>query len=564
MSVNKAFENDRESNEVIKVLCWNLENIISKARNKDVLKYFCSFHIIGLLETWLQSKEYSPSLPGFSLVEAVTTKRKDRRGRFPGGISIYAKEEVREKIRVLSKDDSMIWIEMNVQEKFRIAFLYNQPIESQYTNENILELLQHQMVDHGDIGNVVILGDFNARTAYLDDRLLGEDDYHYIPYIPNETDLVMNEEPRPRNSKDKLFANQYGRDLIQFCSNTSLRILNGRSVGDEMGEFTCYTHNGKSLVDYGLCHINTLQLVDSFVVGETLDSSHMLLELTLRASLDNVKQTARSPDSKETGTQLIRYKWNDGLSDMIKERCALYLPFLMGLLNLFCKTQAFRMNELVTNLLSWFSVLFHPIRARLGKKYGRKEKEKPLPLWVTTRNNALRFLRRYRRNGDEEMLTEFLAQKNLYKEQKKAELENVKKEKEEELKEMQKDRDWKSLWKRVKRYVVSHSSPSDRISPEQWKEHFANVYNVPLDPNLTTENWEIDMESLPDVNELDKEISPLEVGKTLREMKLNKAPGMDGIPNACYKKLTNYLAVPPATLYTVGRGGGVSSSTRFC
>jgi hypothetical protein len=41
-----------------------------------------------------------------------------------------------------------------------------------------------------------------------------------------------------------------GKTLNELCIHTGLRILNGRISGDFMGEFTCFTPNGSSVVDY--------------------------------------------------------------------------------------------------------------------------------------------------------------------------------------------------------------------------------------------------------------------------------------------------------------------------
>ena len=53
----------------------------------------------------------------------------------------------------------------------------------------------------------------------------------------------------PRGNLDNT-TNEYGDRLLALCKAVPLRICNGRKIGDILGEFTCYTWNGKSMVDY--------------------------------------------------------------------------------------------------------------------------------------------------------------------------------------------------------------------------------------------------------------------------------------------------------------------------
>jgi hypothetical protein len=40
------------------------------------------------------------------------------------------------------------------------------------------------------------------------------------------------------------------KELLDLCISNQLRILNGRVLGDIFGNYTCYTPNGASVVDY--------------------------------------------------------------------------------------------------------------------------------------------------------------------------------------------------------------------------------------------------------------------------------------------------------------------------
>ncbi len=42
----------------------------------------------------------------------------------------------------------------------------------------------------------------------------------------------------------------WGDELLNLCCDTGLLILNGRTPGDELGEFICLANGGHSTVDY--------------------------------------------------------------------------------------------------------------------------------------------------------------------------------------------------------------------------------------------------------------------------------------------------------------------------
>jgi hypothetical protein len=44
--------------------------------------------------------------------------------------------------------------------------------------------------------------------------------------------------------------NNRGKQLLEFCVTTKLRILNGRVIGDLFGKYTCHKPTGSSVVDY--------------------------------------------------------------------------------------------------------------------------------------------------------------------------------------------------------------------------------------------------------------------------------------------------------------------------
>ena len=120
----------------------------------------------------------------------------------------------------------------------------------------------------------VLMGDFNARTGLLEEFVELED------VVANECGFTVNADvpldlkedleelgiPSGRHNLDKR-TNNNGRSLIEICQTFNLKIVNGRFGADrEIGEFTCETTRGKSVIDYVIASTNFLPLVDDFEV----------------------------------------------------------------------------------------------------------------------------------------------------------------------------------------------------------------------------------------------------------------------------------------------------------
>ena len=102
-------------------------------------------------------------------------------------------------------------------------------------------------------GSVLILGDFNAKTGSEPDFIVNDDN----SYILLHDDYIIDNTLLRRNSQDIKVCTR-GRDLLDVCISSGIRILNGRTVGDFKGKYTSYQYNGNSVIDY--CLISEEQL----------------------------------------------------------------------------------------------------------------------------------------------------------------------------------------------------------------------------------------------------------------------------------------------------------------
>ena len=95
---------------------------------------------------------------------------------------------------------------------------------------NSLETFFGEAVDFMGKGDVILQGDFNARSGNENDYL-PNDKYDGIFGIENH------EDPPHRNSEDRKICEK-GSLLIDLCRSYDFRIANGRTLGDIFGKFT--------------------------------------------------------------------------------------------------------------------------------------------------------------------------------------------------------------------------------------------------------------------------------------------------------------------------------------
>ena len=103
------------------------------------------------------------------------------------------------------------------------------------------ERLESDVARFKNKGDVLILGDLNARTALeLDCSSINPSD-HYIPFPEDndaDDDNYKCKLPNRRNMDHSGGVKGHGKELIQFFKDSALKIGNGRLKGDECGAFT--------------------------------------------------------------------------------------------------------------------------------------------------------------------------------------------------------------------------------------------------------------------------------------------------------------------------------------
>ena len=175
------------------------------------------------------------------------------------------------------QDAYTLWFKLN-EELFPslgktryICFLYIPPSNSRWFQSgksyNFEKLMDDVAKFEGLGAEVIIMGDMNGRIAQENDFLNPNNENDIDDYLPIPDDFEMDNSIVNRSTLDKTEISGHGRDLLSFCKATRVRIPNGR-VGDDhgIGNFTCHTPAGSSLVDYCLIRDKNFHLINNFSV----------------------------------------------------------------------------------------------------------------------------------------------------------------------------------------------------------------------------------------------------------------------------------------------------------
>ena len=91
--------------------------------------------------------------------------------------------------------------------------------------------------------------------------------------------------------------NKRGKEITEMCIATNVRVLNGRTFGDNGGKYTCYK-NGISTIDYGLVDQNCYNDICFFKVNDLHRhlSDHCSLSVMIKAEFvyDTKQQKCKS------------------------------------------------------------------------------------------------------------------------------------------------------------------------------------------------------------------------------------------------------------------------------
>jgi len=232
---------------------------------------------IGLVETWSEQNYLSFNI--FNEYQAVVSpaSKDNPKGRAKGGLMLLNCKKMASLDQVLHADKFTIVCRYKIKDMHLLCIIivvYLPPSLNKGEVNDCLKSLEDYLDTYAN-EPVIVLGDFNARIGQLDSEFL----------ICNNQHLSDK-----RISRDAL-SNCRGKQLLEFCKDNQLTILNGRTHSDRYGDYTFIETIGASVIDYAIGNAKAIELVKDMKICHTTMSPHANLQLSLdNNSTDGIVQ----------------------------------------------------------------------------------------------------------------------------------------------------------------------------------------------------------------------------------------------------------------------------------
>ena len=155
---------------------------------------------------------------------------------------LFIRKDIKEGVKVIYQENSnpeIIGLKLksdffDLTDDTFLWFVYAPPISSPYTKSinDIFDTLEQKLDSQR---NNLIMGDLNGHTGVAPDFIDDATDNH-SPI--NEIDFYSYDIPMKRNNVDNRAVDERGHTILEKCKNWNMRILNGRTHGDRIGEPT--------------------------------------------------------------------------------------------------------------------------------------------------------------------------------------------------------------------------------------------------------------------------------------------------------------------------------------
>ena len=131
-----------------------------------------------------------------------------------------------------------------------------------YFNSDVFEVLESDISHFSQNGEILLCGDFNARTGNYTDSVATEGN----KFISEELNWSPTNETL-RKGFDNVI-NNHGKISLNICKSQNLKILYGRTPGDSLGKPTYNGSNVVSVVGYVIVSQALFDKITYFVVDE--------------------------------------------------------------------------------------------------------------------------------------------------------------------------------------------------------------------------------------------------------------------------------------------------------
>jgi hypothetical protein len=149
--------------------------------------------------------------------------------------------------------------------KFIYVLLTFPPSYAKQLNVDIIDAIEKHIILYKQKGDIMLCGDLNARISYEVDFILN-DSPRYLPLFDS---YKPDEKIKLRKSHDDVL-DERGKELSDLCITYQMRIVNGRCIGDLLGNFTSFNTQGQSTMDYLMTNERLLNQLLCFKVSDFL------------------------------------------------------------------------------------------------------------------------------------------------------------------------------------------------------------------------------------------------------------------------------------------------------
>lgn len=523
----------------------------------NFINYLRAFDIIGLIETWGNyNMEFESLLDNYTCFDFVREKSLYAL-RNSGGVSVFIKNSfIKDNFitRICHDylDCIVLYIKSSVFRSMRDIVLYiayvspeGSPIYNNRDELNGINYIDNNILTLRHIYPDVYLylaGDFNARTSNLIDYIPDDS----IENIFNTDIYAYNSDcfEQPRNNKDSERTNSFGKSLIELCCSHSIHILNGRMHEDVVGNYTCLTYNGASVVDYHVISSELFSCISYFNIEMRGESDHMPLCSRLSFFVEECCNNTTSilPDDNNFG-YVDKYKWNSDHRDE-------FLTMFLNNCNTMAANISFEIDSDINSAVDKILELYRISAINMRVKYRKEVKTSKCnsnnqPWWDRTCDLAKQLkyaaLRRFRWTSTMLDLQNYITLRKQFKTTcylKKQEHQCAKRE---ELILARKNP--KAFWKLLKDCRRSNISNTPDVDPNSWRDYFRGLLFKEDQPCLLDLEWGIETVNEEYDQVLNSTITEEEITKSILKIKNGKSQGTDGF-GAEFFKNTRQIITP--------------------
>ena len=295
------------SQKQLKFAYWNIEGLrlsdcSPKSSDERFMKEVIKHDIFCISETHCDENQ-NISIENYKTFK-ISRSRNKKNNRCYGGIAIWYKSSLAKGLTFLNhKNNDYIWIKLcryffNTTQDTYLCVAYIPPENSPFyktRGENTLSYIESDIMKYKNEGSIMLVGDLNARTRTELDYIVYDND----KYMSDRDFYTSDKEIIPRNSQDIATPCVRGKALLELCNAAQIRIINGRSIGDINGKYTCHKYNGSSVVDYLITSENNMKNILYMEVSEIFGdlSDHCSISWSLKCdyALNSIPNDSSKP-----------------------------------------------------------------------------------------------------------------------------------------------------------------------------------------------------------------------------------------------------------------------------